>query len=125
MNRKQRKLHRERGNALIEFALVTTLLLPVLAGSFTIGMFAASSIKVSAVCRESAVLFLRSTLDPSGGFDLSQSYNQAIIVRSAAGLGMNVPGTNLPSASGLGGRDPVEGDYGLGPGMRRRRRSDQ
>jgi hypothetical protein len=102
MNRKQQRLNRERGNALIEFAFVTILLIPVLAGSCTIGMFVANSIKVSAVCREAAVLFLRATIDPAGGFDLSQSYNQAIIVRAAAGLGMNQPGNNLPNPSGLG-----------------------
>ena len=102
MNRKQQRLNRERGNALIEFALVTTMLIPILAGSFTIGMCMVNTIKMSVVCRGAAVLFLRATVDPAGGFDLSQSYNQAIIVRAASGLGMNLPGTNLPNPSGLG-----------------------
>jgi hypothetical protein len=78
------------------------MLIPILAGSFTIGMCMVNTIKMSVVCRGAAVLFLRATVDPAGGFDLSQSYNQAIIVRAASGLGMNLPGTNLPNPSGLG-----------------------
>ena len=91
---------REAGNAIIEFALVASFLVPLLAGAFSIGMSLAKGIQISAVCREADVLFLRSVTDPEAGLDLSQAANQSIVVRSAMGLQMNLSGTNNPNPNG-------------------------
>jgi len=86
----------ERGNAILEFALVASLfLVPMLAGSYTLGMALVKSLQVSQVCRDKNMLVVR-------GIDMSQSDNQSLIVKTAAGLGMNTAGTNNPSSTGLG-----------------------
>ncbi len=103
MGPKQRRSNREQGNTMLEFAVVAGFfLMPLLLGSFTIGMTLAKGIQVSNVCREGAVLFVRATTDPAGGLDLSLPSNQSMIVHAAAGLGMNQPGTNLPDPNGKG-----------------------
>jgi Flp pilus assembly protein TadG len=86
----------ERGNAILEFALVASLfLVPMLAGSYSIGMALVKMLQVNQVCRDTNILVVR-------GIDLSQSDNQSIVVKTASGLGMNVSGTNTPNTTGLG-----------------------
>lgn len=86
----------ERGNAILEFALVAALfLVPMLAGSYSIGMSLVKMLQVQQVARDANILVVR-------GLDLSQSDNQSLVVKTASGLGMNVSGTNNPSSSGLG-----------------------
>jgi Flp pilus assembly protein TadG len=93
MNRKHSS---ERGNSILEFALVASLfLVPMLIGSYTLGMTLVKSQQVQQVCRDANILVVR-------GIDMSQSDNQSLVVKTAAGLGMNTAGTNNPSSTGLG-----------------------
>ncbi len=92
----------ERGNTIIEYALVMTFLLPMFAGAFTIGMALAKAIQVSNVAEDAVVLMVRSNTDPESGLDLSQTQNQRIIVSAAAGLGMNSDAQQDPSSTGTG-----------------------
>ncbi|HTP88720.1 MAG TPA: hypothetical protein VMJ34_17325 [Bryobacteraceae bacterium] len=92
----QRKNTSERGNSILEFALVAGLfLVPMLAGSYTLGMSLVKALQVQQVCRDANILTVRN-------IDLSRSDNQSLVVRTAAGLGMNITGTNNPNPSGLG-----------------------
>jgi hypothetical protein len=86
----------EAGNSMLEFALVVSFLVPMLAASFTLGMTLVKGIQVGNVCRDADVLFVRALTDPKSGLDLSQSYNQAIVVRAAQGLGMKKSSTQTP-----------------------------
>ncbi len=90
----------EGGNTIIEFALVMTFLVPMFAGAFTIGAAVARGIQVSNVARDAVILLVRATTDPNSGLDLSKTQNQRIIVRAAAGLGMNADAQNNPSSTG-------------------------
>lgn len=86
----------ERGNSILEFALVTSLfLVPMLAGAYSLGMSCVKSLQVMQVCRDANILVVRN-------IDLSQSNNQSLVVRTAAGLGMNIAGSNNPDPNGLG-----------------------
>lgn len=93
---------RKRGNTLLEFALVMVFLVPMFAGTFTIGMGLAKAIQVSNVARDAVVLMVRSNTDPEAGLDLSITQNQRIIVRAAAGLGMNSDAQYDPDPNGKG-----------------------
>jgi hypothetical protein len=86
----------ERGNSILEFALVGGLfLVPMLAGSYTLGMTIVKALQVQQVCRDTNILVVR-------GIDMSQSDNQALVVKTASGLGLNQSGTNTPDPNGLG-----------------------
>ncbi|MBZ2184724.1 MAG: pilus assembly protein [Bryobacter sp.] len=89
-----RKL-RQKGNTILEFALIAPFLMILLAGAFTLGMSLNLSIQASNVVRNANVLLARN-------IDLSNSENQQLLMRSAAGLGLNTPGTNIPSPTGKG-----------------------
>jgi hypothetical protein len=99
-DKKQSRRPRQGGNTILEFALVMVFLVPMFAGSFTIGMALAKDIQVSNVARDAAVLMVRSVTDPESGLDLSQTQNQRIIVRAASGLGMNKDVQQDPNPSG-------------------------
>jgi Flp pilus assembly protein TadG len=92
----------ESGNAILEFALVMSVLVPLFAGMFSIGMTLSKGIQVSNVCQDAVVLMVRSNTDPNSGLDLSQTQNQRIIVRAATGLGMNSDAQFNPSPTGKG-----------------------
>ena len=87
---------------MLEFALVVSLLVPLFAGMFSIGMSLAKGLQASNVCRNAVVLMVRSNTDPSSGLDLSLTQNQRIIVRAATGLGMNRDAQYDPDPSGKG-----------------------
>jgi hypothetical protein len=84
----------------VEFAIVISFLVPMLAGAFTIGMGLTKAIQVSNVARDAVVLMVRSNTDPDSGLDLSQTQNQRIIVQAASGLGMASDAQNDPNPSG-------------------------
>jgi TadE-like protein len=90
----------EGGNTIMEFALVMSFLVPMFAGAFTIGAAVARGIQVSNVARDAVVLLVRANTDPNSGLDLSLTQNQRIIVRAAAGLGMNSDAQMDPSPTG-------------------------
>jgi hypothetical protein len=102
IEKKKARDSKEAGNTILEFALVMIFLVPMFAGSFTIGMALAKDIQVSNVARDAVVLMVRSVTDPNSGLDLSQTHNQRIIVRAAAGLGMNSDAQQDPSSTGNG-----------------------
>jgi hypothetical protein len=93
---------RQGGNTILEFAIVMVFLVPMFAGTFTIGMALTKGIQVSNVAHDAVVLMVTANTNPNSGLDLSQAQNQAIIVDAASGLGMNVSGTETPSSTGLG-----------------------
>jgi hypothetical protein len=90
----------ERGNSMLEFALVMSVLVPLFAGMFSIGMTLAKGIEVSNVCEDAVLLMVDSVTNPVSGLDLSQTQNQRIIVRAANGLGMASDSSYDPSSSG-------------------------
>jgi len=91
---------RESGNTMLEFALAMSILVPMFAGMFTIGMALSKSIQVSNVCQDAVVLLVDTNTEPNAGLDLSLAQNQRMIVRAAAGLGMNSDAQDDPSATG-------------------------
>ncbi len=96
----RRRTNRQGGNTILEFAIVMVFLVPMFAGTFTVGMALTKGIQVSNVAHDAAVLMVRSNTDPNSGLDLSQAQNQRIIVRAAQGLGMNSDAQNDPSTTG-------------------------
>jgi hypothetical protein len=92
----------ERGNSVLEFAIVMALLVPMFAGMVTLSMALARDIQVSNVCRDAVVLLVRSVTDPNSGLDLSQTQNQRIIVAAANGLNMASDAQDDPSSTGGG-----------------------
>jgi Flp pilus assembly protein TadG len=89
------------GNVMLEFAIVMTILIPMFAGAFTMGMALAKGIQVSNTARDAAVLMVSTNTNPNAGLDLSQAQNQRIIVRAAQGLGMALDAQNDPNPNGL------------------------
>ena len=75
------KRHRQQGNTIIEFALVSVFLVPLLLGTINVGMNLSRSIQVTQVSRDAGHMFVR-------WVDFSLPGNQDIIVRLAYGLGM-------------------------------------
>ncbi len=67
---------RQRGNTILEFALVCAFLVPLFAATADTGMLLTKSIQVTSVSRDSVVLLLRATTNPLLGLDLSLANNQ-------------------------------------------------
>ena len=109
-NKKQTRRPKQGGNTILEFALVMVFLVPMFAGSFTIGMALAKDIQVSNVARDAVVLMVRAATDPESGLSLgpclaptgacTTNNNQRIIVAAASGLGMNSDAQQDPSSTG-------------------------
>jgi hypothetical protein len=109
-SKKQTRRPKQSGNTILEFALVMVFLVPMFAGSFTIGMALAKDIQVSNVARDAVVLMVRATTDPESGLSLgpclaptgscTTNNNQRIIVAAASGLGMNSDAQQDPSSTG-------------------------
>lgn len=85
---------------MLEFALVMSLLVPLFAGMFSIGMMMSKGLKVTNVCKDAVFLLVDSVTNPNGGLDLSLPQNQRIIVRAASGLGMAADAAYDPSSTG-------------------------
>jgi hypothetical protein len=98
--RNRSKQPAERGNTMLEFALTMSVLVPLFAGMFSIGMTLDKGIEVSNVCEEAVILMVEAVTDPTSGLDLSQTQNQRMIVRSATGLGMASDSSDDPSSTG-------------------------
>lgn len=96
----RKRLKNQNGNTILEFAVVVTFLVPLLAGAFTTGMTLAKGIQVAGVCRDAGILMIRAVVNPYSGLDLSQTQNQKIIVRASAGLGMALDASQTPDTSG-------------------------
>lgn len=100
--REERLKSKERGNSVMEFAVVMSVLVPMFAGLVTLSLALARDIQVSNVCRDAVVLLVRSITDPNSGLDLSQTQNQRIIVAAANGLNMASDSSDDPSSTGGG-----------------------
>jgi len=85
MHTARRSKHRQSGNELVEFCMVTLMLLPMLFGTFTVGMNLSRSIQVSQVSRDAGHLYARAV-------DFSDTANKQLIVRLAQGLPITVDG---------------------------------
>jgi hypothetical protein len=76
---------RRRGTELVEFALVLSLLVPLLLGSVGAGLNLIRSIQVVQVCRDAGHMFSR-------GVDFSDPPNRQLIERLAEGLDIRADG---------------------------------
>lgn len=84
-NRGRRR--RQRGNAIIEFALVITFLVMLLMGTFSIGMTLTKSVQAGVVARDAGAMFMRFV-------DFTLAGNKDMLVRLANGMGMTSNGGN-------------------------------
>ena len=85
----------QKGNALLELAVITPMLSLLIMGCVNFGLILTAMSQISQVCRNSNALVIR-------GVDLSQTTNQQLLIRTAAGLRMNISGTSNPDPNGKG-----------------------
>src|SRR5665811_898950 len=85
MRLKRPRRGNRRGNELIEFALVMSLLLPLLFGTVVVGLNLGRSIQVTQVSRDAGHMYSRNV-------DFSDPGNQNLIQRLAQGLNIRVTG---------------------------------
>ncbi len=90
-----RRSSQQKGSFMVEFAIVGWTLFFLLAGTLQVGLNMGRAMTAASVCRDANVLTVR-------GIDLSQSNNQQLLTRAAAGLGINQSGSWLPDANGTG-----------------------
>lgn len=76
---------KQRGNEVIEFALVVSLLFPFLFGTIVVGLSLGRSVLVTQVSRDAGHMYSRSV-------DFSVPANQSLIERLAQGLDIHVTG---------------------------------
>lgn len=79
------KRQNQRGNTIVEFALVSMLLVPLLLGTVNVGMNISRSIQVTQVSRDAGHMYARF-------IDFSKDANKDIVVRLAHGLGLTRDG---------------------------------
>ena len=73
--------HGEKGSQVLEFALVTLVIIPFLLGVVVIGLNLGRSVQVAQIGRDAGSMYVR-------GVDFAQASNQDILVRLSQGLGM-------------------------------------
>ena len=93
----------ERGNSIVEFALVSVFLVPVLIGTFVVGMSLNREMSISTLVRDLGAMIATEQLD------FAQAGNQALVVRLAGGLGLD----NSNNNNGYGGGDTGNGQVVL------------
>jgi len=81
------KRKRQRGSAIVEFALVAVFLTPILVSMITVGFNTSRAIQVTQVTRDAASMYARFV-------DFSIQDNQEILVRLTQGMGMTLTGGN-------------------------------
>jgi hypothetical protein len=89
----KRRARNQKGSFMVEFAIVGWTLFFLMAGVLQLGLNMSRAMTAAAVCRDANVLTVR-------GIDLSQSTNQQLISRAAAGLGLSQSGSWTPDANG-------------------------
>jgi hypothetical protein len=89
----RRRARRQKGSFMVEFAIVGWTLFFMMAGVLQLGLNMSRAMTAAAVSRDANVLTVR-------GIDLSQSTNQQLISRSAAGLGLSQSGSWTPDPHG-------------------------
>lgn len=75
----------QRGSILVEFVLSSLFWVPLLMGTFVIGLNLLRAIQVTQVCRDAGHMF-------AYGIDFSQPGNQNLLVRLANGLNFSLSG---------------------------------
>jgi hypothetical protein len=75
--------NQQRGNTMLEFALVVSFAMPLLLYTFELGMTLSRSIQVRTVNRDAGSMFVRN-------IDFSLPVNQQILIRIAQGLGITL-----------------------------------
>jgi len=100
-----------RGSAAMEFALVSVFTLPLLMGTFVLGMSLSRSIQVTQISRDAGHMYVRYV-------DFTQDGNKDIIVRLSAGLGLTRTGGNgvviLSKIMHIGDPECAAGGYPVG-----------
>lgn len=81
------RLRNQRGNNLLEFALLSLFLVPAFFGTVSTGMALGKGIQTSQVARDAGHMYVRQV-------DFSQTANKNLIVRLANGMGMTLTGGN-------------------------------
>lgn len=98
---------------MVEFALVVVFLVPLLLGTFSIGMSLTKTVQAGIVSRDAGAMFMRYV-------DFTLAANKAIIVRLANGMGMTVNGGNgvviLTQVMKVGVSECTSGGYPNGVG---------
>lgn len=89
MTRTRMHNRRRKGNSIVEFALVSVFLVPLLLGTVNVGLTLGRSIQVNQVCRDAGHMYVRQV-------DFSKPQNQNVIQRLGENIGLNV---NSPNAS--------------------------
>lgn len=93
---------KERGNSLLEFALVGWILLMLLAGSFDVGMALIRSLQASELVRNASILQVDDIVAPTDSVDLSLASTQTVLLRTAPSLGLsNSNYTPNPNGNGI------------------------
>ena len=87
--RKRFQSNRRKGNTVVEFALVSVFLVPLLLGTVNVGLTLGRSIQVNQVCRDAGHMYVRQV-------DFSKPQNQNVIQRLGDNIGLNV---SSPSSS--------------------------
>src|SRR5579884_3035642 len=77
----KRKRDSERGTSIIEFAVVSVVLIPLLFGVVAFGVNLGHATQVIQICRDAGHLYAK-------GLDLSTAASQAVIVNIASPMGM-------------------------------------
>ncbi len=78
---------RQRGNTVVEFALVISFLALLLMGTFSVGMTLTKSVQAGVVARDAGAMFMRYV-------DFSLAGNKDLLVRLANGMNMTTSGGN-------------------------------
>lgn len=92
----------ESGSVFLEFAVVSWILVFMLAGSFEVGMTLIRSLQASDLIRNASILQVDDVVAPSDGVDLSVLSTQRVLFRTAPNLGLTKPGTSDPDPNGNG-----------------------
>jgi hypothetical protein len=87
---------------MLEFALVSWILVFLLAGAFEIGMTLVRSQQASDLIRNANILQVDDVVAPSNGVDLSILSTQRVLFRTGPALGLTIAGTTNPDPHGNG-----------------------
>jgi hypothetical protein len=111
MTAERRRAEDERGNAILEFALVISFLGMLLFGTFSVGMTLTKSVQAGVVSRDAGAMFMRQV-------DFTLAQNKNIVVRLANGMGMTTSGGNgavvLTKVLKIGTPECAAGGLGVG-----------
>jgi Flp pilus assembly protein TadG len=93
---------RQRGNVMLEFAVVAWVLVMMLAGCFEVGMAYFRALQASDLVRNANILQVDDVIAPSNGVDLSVLSTQRVLFRTAPSLGLTKSGSADPNPNGNG-----------------------